>query len=150
MKLLDGIHKISEEAGVHEYVGVLVLFICMTDIMWKHYQDAGYSREMWGTMVSDLKYKLHECKSLYNVWGCFSQTWYYAVFSLHCFAFGKLQFNLGTFGAHYEKNGIVFVPESKEVNVHIPQTGTKLDVESKNESYRKAAAFYNEAFGEVY
>ncbi len=31
--------------------------------------------------------------------------------------------------------------------VHIPQTGTKLDVESKNESYRQAAEFYKEAFG---
>lgn len=147
MKLLDDIHKLSEEAGVHEYVGTLVLFICMTDQMWKYYQEAGHTRKMWFTMVSDLKYKLIECKSVYNIWGCFAQTWYSGIFALRRFAFCKLQFDLGTFGADYEKDGVVLTPESKAVNVHIPQTGTKLDVESKNESYRQAAEFYREAFG---
>ena len=147
MALLEDIHKLSEENGVHEYTGTLVLFICMTDTMWQYYQEAGYSREMWFTMVSDLKYKLIECKSVYDIWGCFAQTWYSTIFRLKRFAFCKLQFDLGTLGAHYEKDGIVLTPESKALNVHIPQTGTKLDVESKNESYRQAAEFYKKEFG---
>lgn len=145
--LLEEIHTLSEQAGVHQYVGTLVLFICMARILLRYYEEAGHTREMWFTMMSDLKYKLMECKSVYDIWGCIAQTWYSTIFKMRRFAFGKLQFDLGTFGADYEKDGIVLTPESKAVNVHIPQTGTKLDVESKNESYRQAAEFYKEAFG---
>ncbi len=145
-KLLTDLKEISKEASIHEYVGNLVLFICMTDMMWKYYQEAGYTREMWFTMVSDLKYKLIECKSVHNIWGCFVPNWYAKIFALGRFAFCKLQFDMIAFGDHYEKNGVVLTPESKALNVHIPQTGTKLDVESKNESFRQAAEFYKDAF----
>jgi len=145
--LIEEIRGLSEQAGVHQYVGALVLFICMSKILWGYYEEARYTREMWFTMMCDLKYKLMECKSVYDIWGCSPLNWYSAIFAMRRFAFCKLQFDLGTFGAHYEKDGVVLTPESKAVNVHIPNTGTKLDVESKDESYRQAAEFYREAFG---
>ena len=131
--------EVSAKAGIHEYTGFLILFICLSKSLKRYYQEAGYSEEIWFTSMCDLKYKLEECKEVHGIAGTFVPEWYGRFYSLMRFAFGKLQFELVPFRREYAKNGVALNPDSRVVNVHIPRTGTKLDRESMNASYKMAA-----------
>ena len=136
-----------QKIGLHEYTGLLILFICLSKTLKRYYAEAGYSEEIWFTSMSDLKWKLDECKEVKGVVGTFVPEWYPRFFSLRRFGFGKLQFEIEPFKREYDKNGVSLSPDSRVLNVHIPRTGTKLDRESMNASYKMGAEFYSEKFG---
>ena len=140
--------EVSAKAGIHEYTGFLILFICLSKSLKRYYQEAGYSEEIWFTSMCDLKYKLEECKEVHGIAGTFVPEWYGRFYSLMRFAFGKLQFELVPFRREYAKNGVALNPDSRVINVHIPRTGTKLDRESMNASYKMAAEFFKKMLGE--
>lgn len=147
-ELLRSMNHISQAAGFHEYTGVFLMLICMSKTLKEYYRTAGLSEKIWHTCMCDLKWKLDECKCVYNIWGTFVAPWFSWFFQLKRFGFGKLQFELIKFNGDYEKNGIILNPDSPVVNVHIPRTGTKLDEESLRRSYREASAFYQKEFGD--
>ena len=140
--------EVSAKAGIHEYTGFLILFICLSRSLKRYYQEAGYSEEIWFTSMCDLKYKLDECKEVHGIVGTFVPEWYGRFYSLMRFAFGKLQFEIVPFRREYAKNGVVLKEDSRVINVHIPRTGTKLDRESMAASYKMAAEFFKEMLGD--
>lgn len=140
------IKEVSAEAGVHEYVGNAVLVICLSKTLLQYYLAAGYDEEFWYTTMYDLKWKTAECKEIYDVWGVFAPEWYDRFFKLERFCFGKLQFELNSFGKVYEKDGIFLTPDSTVLNVHIPRTGGKLDRESMLSAYSQASEFFKDEF----
>lgn len=140
--LLAQMETISAKAGIHVYTGHMLLLICLSKTLKQYYRTAGVEEEIWHTCMCDLKYKLMECKCVYDIWGTFVAGWFDWFYSMKRFGFGKLQFEVIPFKRHYEKEGVVLTPESSVINVHIPRTGTRLDAESRMESYRKAAEFY--------
>ena len=142
--ILDAMTQLCSEADIHVYTGHMFLLICMSKTLRQYYESAGVADEIWRASIFDLKYKLMECKSVYNVWGVFGAKWQDKFFSMQRFAFGNLQFEEAVFGRNYEKEGIVLTPESRVIKVHIPRTGSKLDRESLKESYRKAAVFFED------
>lgn len=133
---------ISSDAGIHEYTGHLLLFICMSKSLKAFYCDADIDEKVWFTTMYDLKWKMDECKCLYGIYGTFVAPWYRLLFQMRIFGFSKLQFETTTFGEYYEKNGIKLQPDSRILKIHIPRTGTKLDAESLKRSYTEAADFY--------
>lgn len=147
IQVLDRMDQLSDLAGIHRYTGRLLLQICMCGIMKKYYLKEGVDEQIWYFSVQDLKWKMIECKCIYNIWGTFLDTWFQGYFQMTRFGFEKLQFELVPFGRNYEKNGVVLTPESMVIKTHIPRTGTKLDRESKNKSYELAATFYRERYG---
>ena len=58
--------EVSKAAGIHEYTGFLILFICLSKSLKRYYQEAGYSEEIWFTSMCDLKYQLEECKEVHG------------------------------------------------------------------------------------
>ena len=137
---------VSAKADINEYTGNLVLFISLSMYLKEHYAKAGLSEDLWFNAMCDLRYKLIECKEVYNIWGSFVPDWFVRFFKLDRFAFGKLQFEPVPFKANYKKGNIVLNESSIVLNVHIPRTGTKLDRESMNASYKAAAEFYKSEF----
>ena len=143
----ENMRVISAKAGIHEYMGFLILFISLSKSLKRYYKEAGYSEDIWFTIMCDLKYKLDECKEVHGIVGTFVPEWYARFFRLERFGFGKLQFEYVNFKREYSKNGVVLAPDSKVINVHIPRTGTKLDRESMKVSYKMAAEFFAKEFG---
>ena len=134
--------EVSKAAGIHEYTGNLLLFMCLSKTLKDHYKVANYTEEMWAKIVNDLKWKMDECKEVYGICGTFVPDWYDRIFRLERFGFARLQFDLGRFKSNYEGNGIVLEPDSIVVNVHIPRTGTRLDREGMAAAYKAAAEFF--------
>ena len=146
---LDSMKELSLRAGIHEYTGALLLFLCYTRALRVYYREAGISEKIFLDSMLDLRYKLDECLCVYGIAGSFVAKWFPGFFKLERFAFGRLQFEIIPFGAEYDLHGVHLTPESRVLNVHIPRTGERLDRESVVESYKLAADFYRHSLGDV-
>lgn len=144
---LGRMKELSHLAGIHEYTGALLLFLCYTKRLREYYKEAGISDEIFLSSVLDLRYKLDECKCVYGIVGSFVAKWFSGFFNLTRFALGRLQFEIVEFGGEYEKDGVKLTPDTKVINVHIPRTGTRLDRESALESYKLAKEFFAPILG---
>jgi len=145
-ELTKSMKALSHSAGIHEYEGAMLLIICMAKILKGYYARHQIPEEIWRTSMMDIKWKLDECIRVYGIWGTFVDFWFSRFFNLTRFGFGKLQFDLMTLGRGYAGHGIQMTPESPALNVHIPRTGTRLDIDSLRSSYAQAARFFRQRY----
>ena len=146
--LLTCMVEISSRAGINEYTGALLLAICLTKQLKVYYETEKINEQIWYTSMCDLKFKLLECKDVYDIWGTFVAGWFDGFFNMTRFGIHRLQFELVPFRAHaeYIKNGIILKPGDQVIDVHIPRTGSRLDRESVVKSYKDAAVFFRERY----
>ena len=143
-EILSEIDKAAEIAGVHKYSAELLIFILFSKRLRELYKQNGISDKIWFDSMSDLKWKLWECKAVKGSWGSFVAGWFPGFFNLTRFALGRLQFEIVEFDGEYEKNGKKLKKGDKVVNVHIPRTLTPLDKESRDDAYSQAAEFFKD------
>ena len=141
-ELREAAKRAGEIVGVHAYSAELLLFICFSKHLRELYRLRGISDRIWFDSMSDLKWKLWECKAVKGIWGSFVAGWFPGFFNLTRFALGRLQFEIVAFDGEYEKNGRSLKKGDKVVNVHIPRTLTPLDKESRDDAYAQAAKFF--------
>ena len=141
-ELREAAKRAGEIVGVHAYSAELLLFICFSKHLRELYRLRGISDRIWFDSMSDLKWKLWECKAVKGIWGSFVAGWFPGFFNLTRFALGRLQFEIVAFDGEYEKNGRSLKKGDKVVNVHIPRTLTPLDKESRDDAYAQAAEFF--------
>ena len=145
--IIKKVREVSFGADIPVYTGNLVAFICLSKILRVFYLQNGLSEQLWQTSMQDLKWKMVECKKVYNIWGTFVPEWFEGFFRMERFGFFKLQFEIKSLNCHYKEAGIILTPESQVINVHIPRTGTKLEQECVQGAYRTAADFFKKRYG---
>ena len=133
---------------MHQYSAQLLILICLTKHLREQYRKAGISDDIWLGSVSDLKWKLWECKAVKNVWGIFVGAWENRFFNMTRFALGRLQFEVSPLKKDFIIKGKEFKAGSKAIFVHIPRTLTPLTRESMLEAYGKAYETFRSEFGE--
>ena len=141
-ELREAAKRAGEIVGVHAYSAELLLFICFSKHLRELYRLRGISDRIWFDSMSDLKWKLWECKAVKGIWGSFVAGWFPGFFNLTRFALGRLQFEIVEFNGEYEKNGKALKKGDKVINVHIPRTLTPLDKKSRDDAYSQAAEFF--------
>ena len=141
-ELREAAKRAGEIVGVHAYSAELLLFICFSKHLRELYRLRDISDRIWFDSMSDLKWKLWECKAVKGIWGSFVAGWFPGFFNLTRFALGRLQFEIVEFDGEYEKNGKALKNGDKVINVHIPRTLTPLDKESRDDAYAQAAEFF--------
>lgn len=143
-ELREAAKRAGEIVGVHAYSAELLLFICFSKHLRELYRLRGISDRIWFDSMSDLKWKLWECKTVKGIWGSFVAGWFPGFFNLTRFALGRLQFEIVAFDGEYEKNGRSLKKGDKVINVHIPRTLTPLDKKSRDDAYSQAAEFFRD------
>ena len=146
--LMEGAEPIADALAIHQYTVHLLLAHCLSRRLRTEYEKRGLDKEMYRNAMLDIRYKLEECKLVRGIVGSFVFGWFDRFFNVTRFAIGRLQFELISFKRSYEKNGLVLTPESIVINVHIPRTGTPLNVEECDRSFAKACEFYRQR-GEI-
>lgn len=141
------ITEVAEAAGTHPYSAALATFLLLTRHLRTLYENEGYTEEMYRGVISDLKYKLIECRLVKGINGTFVATWFPGFFALRRFCFGRLQFELHELKFDYNGQGISIPEGTNVINVHIPRTGGRLDAQSCKESYAAAAEFFGKKYG---
>lgn len=139
---------VAQRLDIHRYTVELLVFICLSKHLRELYEEREIDLSIFHNSMLDLKYKLDECKVVKGIVGSFVAWWFNRFYNLERFALGRLQFEVDSFGHHYENNGNILTPDSKAVNIHIPRTLTHLTDEECDKAFAMAKEFFKEQFGE--
>ena len=148
LKMLDDVKILAEKVAISHYTANMVLFICISPILYKKYKRKGISDEVFYNTMSDLRYKLDECWLVHGVYGTFVATWYKGFFEMRIFALGRLQFEIKNTWFECDVNGVHIPKDTKVLSVHIPRTGTPLYHKSVVDSYISAKEFFKNEFSD--
>jgi hypothetical protein len=117
---------------------MVFLILCAGDLREK-YRQWGLSEALYWDVVEDLRYKLLECKKVYDLWGTASCAWYKGFYTGRRFKLGRLQYEKSRFPFDdyhglIQKGDLVY-------NCHIPSQGP-LRRELVLDSLQSAYQFY--------
>ena len=130
--------SLSEKLGVHIYtVDMLLMLYCAVGLR-KVYAQKGYSEELFCGVLTDLRCKLAECKTVHGIWGTFVFGWFYRFYNCTRFMLGRLQYETTEYKYDYKD---AIRAGDTVYNCHIPSAGP-LTPESVEESLRLAYEFY--------
>ncbi len=136
---LQQLQALAQRAGVHHYtLDMVFLILCAGDLREK-YRQWGLSEALYWDVVEDLRYKLLECKKVYDLWGTASCAWYKGFYTGRRFKLGRLQYEKSRFPFDdyhglIQKGDLVY-------NCHIPSQGP-LRRELVLDSLQSAYQFY--------
>ncbi len=135
--------QIAAAAGISEHAAAMLYLLSACETLEKRYAARGLSDALFVDTMSDLRYKLIECKTNKDVWGTFVPGWFGRYYRMDRFALGRFQFEKNIFdgqvfgvAGHYVRNG------DPILNMHIPSSGVPLTDEIRYDSYRRARDFY--------
>ena len=132
------IEKVAEILGENVHTVNMTFWLMCTLPLKEVYKKNNLSDEMYYDTVSDLKFKLNECKKMHDVWGT-HVTWFAPFFKLKRFAFGRLQYDVSA----WERGDYKGIKDGDlAFKMHVP-SGSPLTVESAYDSFRKLYNFYN-------
>lgn len=139
--------RAGELAGVRDFTANLVAMLCLTRRAREYYRANGISDEIWRDSMTDLRYKLDECRIIKGCPGNFVPSWSALFFKMRLFGLGRLQFEFTQFGCFYSENGKSLRPVSGVIKTHIPRTGTKLSPPECDASFERALSFFADDLG---
>ncbi len=136
------IENIAKDIDEHYYSVSFVFILESLNEARERYLEIGATEEIFLASVKDLRYKLDECLTNYDVYGTFVLWWFRRLLSASIFRIGKFNYEIIPFKYdRYEKDGVVINKDDLVLNVHIPPGGG-MDKESRLDSYNKAVEFY--------
>lgn len=140
-KYLQLMQRISDQTGVHRYVVDMVVLLLAVEPLKVRYEQRGLPEQLMWDSMADLRYKLIECKDVYNIWGTFVTPWFKWFYTCNRFKLGRLEFEKTRFYREESYRGVS--KGDPVVNIHIPSAGP-LTRESVLDSLHLAYEFYKE------
>lgn len=145
---LDAAKDAGARASVHEYTAVLIFCAAIAPYALPYFVKAGLGKAEWYDSMSDLKWKLGECKKVYGIVGVFAGEWFGRFYTAARVAFGRLQFNMYASPCDYKSDRFDINEGDPVVSIHIPSdTRTPFSVEERERAYTRAREFYKKEFG---
>jgi hypothetical protein len=141
----EALEKVGQMAAeCHPYTYHFLFLTHAAYWLRKQYAFRGVSEAVYWDIMSDFRYKLHECYANHGVFGISVGWWYKRIFSCDIFMLGRLQYEYALYP--FEKAysiGTVCVERGDPVlSIHIPSAGP-LTKASRQDSYRRAFAFFS-------
>lgn len=133
------LEEIAERIDVSRYTVDMIMLLLTVELVRARYRERGIDDEVCIATMTDLKYKLLECKRVYGVWGCFVTWWFRNHVSLRLFALGRLQYEPIAFPFDAYKG--ILKKGDKVYSCHVPASGA-LTEESVYDSFEYAYRFF--------
>lgn len=115
------ITELSEKLGENKYTVHLVFLLICAILIKPVYDERGISEEVYIDTMTDISYKVTECKKLYGVYGVDVFAWYHALFGVYTFKLGRLEYAVGELV--YDSYKDYAVKGDRVYNMHIPSAG---------------------------
>ncbi len=139
---LERLVAIGAEAQIPHRSLHEVFYLNAAAELYEKYQERGIDEQIFYDSMSDLKWKLMECRELRGVWGNDTFGWSHGFFIMDRYALGRLQFEEREHNNDdYTFNGVTLKKGDPVLNMHIPSAGP-FPRELRYASYRKAYDFY--------
>lgn len=145
LPIFDEQQAIGKRINIHPFTIQMLYLILISPHMHELYVQKGYPEDVFISSLLDLKWKLLECKEVYNIWGIFVAWWTIGFFKLKRFGMGRLQFNPRPCPYDYTNGGLVVRNGDITLDTHIPSSGP-LYREECLKSYRLAEKFFSNYF----
>lgn len=139
----------AKTIGYSEYTLNFVFLLSLTEDLYKKYKLIGIDEKIYYDTMGDLKYKLLECMECEKVPGTFVPGWYDGFFRMTRFAYGRFQFELGTYTSDTPFTlscGKVIKKGDTYIGMHIPSSGVSLTDDVRLASYKDAYKHVNSLF----
>ena len=130
---------ISESTGIHLFtVNLIFILICAKNAK-QTYIKNGISEEIFLDSMSDITFKVAECKKMYGIYGVSTFNWYLGLLTLKTFKLGRLEFEIKPcpiegYRDYVKKDEILY-------SCHIPSAGP-LTYDSVIDSLKRAYKFF--------
>ncbi len=144
--LAQEIEVLSRKLCVNVFALQAVFYMLLTQKLKAYYLENGVEQDVWEATAGDLKIKCLECKQVKGIWGIFAIRWFFNLFRMNVFRLGRLEFCLRSFGAEYEKDGLVLHADTLVIDTHIP-SGEPLVYGEVLQSYGQAISFFKQYRG---
>ncbi len=131
--------KIS--APVHCYGAQMIFYMALLPALEAKYGEKKLPAAYFDGVLFDLRAKLLECKTVYDIWGSFVAVWFSRFFHFVLYGIERLEFAPYHADYDYEGQGVSIKKGDFVIDVHIP-SGAPLPHEAVMRSYRKAAEHY--------
>lgn len=131
--------EISEESSIERYACDMAFMLKCAISLIDKYRRVGYSDLLFDETMADLRFKLFECKEVFNTWGTFVTPWFKGFYLLERFKLGRMQYERIEFPFEGYK-GVVNKGDIV-LSCHIPSDGPML-VDDVKKSLRQAYEFY--------
>lgn len=139
-EFLKRVDEVTAE-GYHKYTTELLFWLYTIPLMKTAYEEKGISEEILYESMTDISYKVRECRELYGITGTFCD-WFFLFVALKLFAFGRLQYEIAEFmPEYYSRAGVELKKGDLVYSCHIPSSG-KLTPEMCLDSYKRAYEFF--------
>lgn len=141
--------KLFAERKRLDYKGLCMLFLLLcSKRLLGIYKLNKIDESVFYASMTDLKYKLDECKKMYGDFGTFVFKWYHGFYLMKRFALGRFQYETAEFRFDSYDNGVVKLRKGDPVySFHIPSSGP-VTKEKRIESFKRAYDFFNVKKGE--
>lgn len=146
--LMQQTQAAGRPVGVHNFTTDLLLFIMLSKHLRDLYVHHGIDLAIWHDSMLDLRYKLEECRAVYDICGSFVGGWFPGFFNLTRFALGRLQFELFDLDRDYQHGALVLHKGKKVINMHIPRSGQPLSPALYEDAFARAKVFYKAQLAE--
>lgn len=148
-EILPPLNELSEKTGIHKYSMEMIFALDLAQEMKKIFDKRGYAPHIFIDTAMDFRYKLDECKTVYDVWGTFVSAWYPIFYTGNLIKLGRLEYEICDFDydMEYTGGGITLKKGDPVLSVHIPSSGP-LTEELCFESYKLAYDFFKDMHGD--
>ncbi len=135
------LQEIADRTEINRYSVDMLFLLLSSKRLHSDFEKNGYSDELFYELMNDLRFKLYECKKVYDVWGTFVLGWFRNGYRLHRFKLGRLQYQSGTcpvddYKGIVKRGDLIYY-------IHIPSAGP-LDFGDVIKSLRMAYRFYRD------
>lgn len=135
----DYIKSLASKLGENHFTVYLVFLMeCVIKIK-PIYDEKGISEEVYLDTMTDISYKVIECKKLHGVYGVDVFAWYHTIFGMYTFKLGRLEYAEGEL--IYDSYKDYAVKGDRIYNLHIPSAGP-LTYDLIIDSLKRAYKFY--------
>lgn len=131
---------LADECGVDRRTVDMLFLLHAAPALRERYAQKGIADHIFVETMTDLRYKLLECRSVYGVWGTFVTFWYPGFYRCERFALGRLQYERRSF--QYPAYGPLREGDAV-LNCHIPSSGP-LTPDAVMGSLKRAYEFYRD------
>lgn len=145
----NALTELCEKVNCHEYSIHLIFLLFCCDELKKNYEKVNLDDSLYYSLISDITYKVRECRKLYGIIGIFVFDWFHNQFLMKLFCLGRFQYIKGEFRSDkpYKFQDITINPGDSVYYIHIPSSGPMTEAQ-RYESYKKAFEFFGKKRGE--
>ena len=141
LKLLKTAESFGKEIGEHEFRMQLIFAYYCFALLEEKYESAGISKKIYNDTIQDFKFRVYECREVYQFTGIFVAWWYWIFCNLSLHKIDELEFEKTVANFDYIGKGVTVKKGDSIIALHIPPK-FKMNRETVTRAIKESYKYY--------